>query len=413
MNTPTILALAASVGLLASAATPAAAQTASVGHTSVYTDTIEGIMARAATARANLPLISPRLLPTSALLRSNALPAGRSALTPGASLGSADGIHLLAPAVAPNAFGNFSPQSIAPYTTARASATVKGNTPDAASVAVTSYPWRATGKLYFNIGASQYVCTASMITPGLLLTAAHCVYEYGTNSASGWHTNFVWVPAQYESGAAAPYGKWSAVSERIPTPYYRGTDTCTTTGVVCNNDIAIIVMKASATGQLPGNAVGWYGYGWNGYSYVSSFGGASLSSITQLGYPVAFDGGLMMERTDGIGSYWTSGDLKNTVLGSAQTGGSSGGPWLVNFGAVPSVDTSRASLGNASNAQIVVGVTSWGYTTVGQNTQGASWFGQNKEYPNASYVDSNGIGRGAGNIGKLVADACSANADRC
>ncbi len=119
-----------------------------------------------------------------------------------------------------------------------------------------------------------------------------------------------------------------------------------------------------------------------------------------------------MERTDGIGSYWTSGGLKNTVLGSAMTGGSSGGPWLVNFGAVP-VLSSAASLGNASAPQTVVGVTSWGYTTVGDNTQGASWFGQNTQFPNASYLDSHNVNRGAGNIGSLVAAACTANYNNC
>jgi V8-like Glu-specific endopeptidase len=394
---------------------PAIAAETTTGHLSVYTaGGAQSAPVAGATAQSNMPLIDPALLPPAALMQHNSLPTGVRALIQGSSQGSADGAHLLtAPPVSPEAYGNFSPQAIAPYTTARASATVEGTTPTAASVAVTSYPWRATGKLTYNIVGSPLTwnCTASLIAPGLLITAAHCVYEYGTNTEAGWHYNFAWVPAQYEAGATPPYGTSTALTERIPSVYYAGTDTCVTAGITCNNDIAIITIAAK-NGVLPGTTVGWYSYGWNGYSYTTSFGGASLASITQLGYPLAFDSGLMMERTDGVGSYWTSGSLKNTVLGSAQTGGSSGGPWLVNFGAVPVLSTA-ASAGNEPNPQVVVGVTSWGYTTVGQNTQGSSWFGQNTEYPLAAYADSHGVGRGAGNIGLLVADSCTANFDHC
>jgi hypothetical protein len=101
--------------------------------------------------------------------------------------------------------------------------------------------------------------------------------------------------------------------------------------------------------------------------------------------------------------------LKNTQLGSAMTGGSSGGPWIVNFGTVPTV-TGGASLGNPASTlrNIIVGVTSWGYTSVGINVQGASWFGVNAEYPLGAYGTY-----GAGNIGKLVQDTCTATPAAC
>src|SRR4051794_41262217 len=96
-----------------------------------------------------------------------------------------------------------------------------------------------------------------------------------------------------------------------------------------------------------------------------------------------------MERTNSFGKFISSTGangkvLKNTQLGSAQTGGSSGGPWMVNFGTRPSVSFS-GSLGTASDSNIVVGVTSWGYTAVGGNVQGASWFGKNAEFPSDDY----------------------------
>ena len=80
---------------------------------------------------------------------------------------------------------------------------------------------------------------------------------------------------------------------------------------------------------------------------------------------------------------------------------------MVNFGTRP-VPSSSASLGNASVSNTIVGVTSWGYTSVGINVQGASWFGQNAEFPLASYG-----AYGAGNIGKLMQDTCTGSAAYC
>jgi len=386
-------------------------------HSSSYTASSMGkLLANTGAGRTNMPLVSPEQLPMAALLSHNTLPSGAYAHLPGVALGSSNGVQRNADAdngVEPAAYGNFSGQSIAPYTMGRASATILGSTLTAAAVGVTSYPWRAAGKLYFDIGSNRFVCSASMIAPGLLVTAAHCVYEFGTNSAAGWHSNYAFVPAQNTANATPPYGAWAAEREIIATAYYNGTDSCTQKGVICSNDVAVLTMAPNEDDKLPGNVVGWFGYGWNGYSFTPSFGGASLASFTQLGYPVAFDSGLMMERNDGVGSYWApGGSVRQTILGSAMTGGSSGGPWLVNFGAVPSV-SSAASLGNSANSQIVEGVTSWGYTTVGSNTQGASWFGQNAEFSGASYADSHSVNRGAGNIGALVAAACTVNFARC
>lgn len=300
---------------------------------------------------------------------------------------------------APFAYGT----STAPYTTRRVAVTVLGSSSTAANTPVTSYPYRATGKLYFKIGASTYVCTASLVKPGVLITAAHCVYNYG----QGWYSNWTWCPANTTS-AGGVYGCYAGVQARVLTPYANGTDVCTQAGVVCNNDLATITL-APKNGVQAGTTLGWYSYGWNGYSYstTSVLGGARAVQITQLGYPVAFDSGYQMQRTDAVGWYYTSGNLQNTQIGSAQTGGSSGGPWLVNFGAIPTVNTASASLG-AQSGQGVVGVTSYGSTTVGYNRLGASYFGQNTAYPSSAYGSY-----GAGNIGKLMQDTCTANPSNC
>ena len=49
------------------------------------------------------------------------------------------------------------------------------------------------------------------------------------------------------------------------------------------------------------------------------------AEITQLGYPSQNYDGLKMIRTDSLG-YQDAPN--NVIIGSAQTGGSSGGPWL-------------------------------------------------------------------------------------
>ncbi len=321
--------------------------------------------------------------------------------TPGAVASSEQGARAVSD-TGPEAFGT----STAPYTTARVAVSKLGPSGNAARTPVTSFPYRAAGKIYARWGSSWYVCTASLIKKGVLITAAHCVFNYGKKSA-GWADEVLWYPANISANRAKqPYGGWVARKMFVPTPYVNGTDTCDpgAVGIVCNNDIATIVLEKDNQGRFVGDLVGWYGYAWNGYSYRASpfLGNARAVQITQLGYPAAFDQGYQMQRTDAVGWYTEDGDLRNTHIGSAQTGGSSGGPWLVNFGTRPKVASGQASLGKSAASNVVVGVTSFGYVQVGVNHQGASFFGQNRQYPNANYG-----GYGAGNIGKLVRDTCT------
>jgi hypothetical protein len=222
------------------------------------------------------------------------------------------------------------------------------------------YPFRAAGKLFFRIGASSFVCSASLIRPGIIVTAAHCVANFGARQFySGWQ----FVPA-YSNGTA-PYGVYAGVSATILTSYFIGTDPCAQRGVVCQDDVAVIRLSQTA-GLFAGQRTGWLGYGWNGFGFT---GGKTL--ITQLGYPVALDGGGLEERTDSQGQTVPSFS-NNTVIGSLQTGGSSGGPWVVNLGIPPVI--SGISYGAAPQADIVVGATSWGFTDQAVKEQAASPF---------------------------------------
>lgn len=262
--------------------------------------------------------------------------------------------------VSPQEFGT----SNHPFTTAPVD--LVGTPANAVSL---RYPYRATGKLYFKKpNGSSYVCSASLIKKGLIVTAAHCVTQYG-GAGTRWYNSWQFVPAKYDG--LAPYGLWNATRAWVMTAYYNGADSCATgaAGVVCRNDIAVLTVTPKST-VYPGTSTGWYGYGYNGYG----FSGTNLALINQLGYPASHAAGLRMQRTDSQG-FVSSTNVGNTVWGSRQTGGSSGGPELVNLSPIPGAVLSGAILlGAEPQADTVVGVTSWGYTNQLIKQQGASAF---------------------------------------
>lgn len=83
--------------------------------------------------------------------------------------------------------------------------------------------------------------------------------------------------------------------------------------------------------------------------------------------------------------------------GSALTGGSSGGPWIANYG-IDADLRKDANYGQDADRNVVMAVTSWGYEDPNILLQGASFFGTNKEYPGTYGT------RGSGNIAKLMYD---------
>lgn len=228
------------------------------------------------------------------------------------------------------------------------------------------YPYRVTGKLFFNIGSSTFVCSASLLKKGIIVTAAHCVADYGKKT---FYSNWKFHPARYNG--TSPYGVWSVNGRWVPSAYFNGTDVCApgATGIVCKNDVAVLrVAPKTTVPTYPGTATGWYGYGWNGYGFTPN----NIALFNQLGYPQALDSGEKMQRTDSQ-AFVSTAMAGNSVWGSLQTGGSSGGPELVNLGISP-VLSSGISHGSEAGYNTVVGVTSWGYINQAVKQQGASPF---------------------------------------
>jgi V8-like Glu-specific endopeptidase len=243
------------------------------------------------------------------------------------------------------------------------------------------WPYRASGKLFFqDANNNTFVCSASMVKRGLVVTAAHCVANYGQ---SQFYHNWRFVPG-YRNGVA-PFGNWTVFQAWVKTSYFNGTDNCATPGVVCPNDVAILTLNTQS-GAYVGTQTGWYGFGFGGFGFKNG-----VTHITQIGYPVCLDNGELMERNDSHGIV-SSSNSSNTIIGSLMCGGSSGGPWLNNFGIRPTL--TATGNGTAFNPNVVVGVTSWGYTDTAVKKQGASPFTSN-------------------NINSLVTSACNSQPAAC
>lgn len=276
-----------------------------------------------------------------------------------------------------------------PFTTKNASA-------DDGIDPVNKFPWRATGKMFVKFGPSTFVCTASVIGRNLLVTAAHCVHNFGGKEA-GFADSLRFEPARHGSGSgSAPFGAWVGKEWWISKAYFDGTDVCSATapGVVCENDLAVVVLEKNDNNQFVADVTGKYGFKSDEYGYGNIFGNKA-AQITQLGYPSVNYDGLKMVRTDSLG-YQDAPN--NVIIGSAQTAGSSGGPWLQNFGIKTSY-TGTQPINDEDNQ--VVGTTSWGFTTDRFMVQGASRFGKNTTYTTKS------------NIQSLNDTACGANPGFC
>lgn len=306
----------------------------------------------------------------------------------------------------PRAYGSYG----IPYTSTRVRVgNVYGTSSSKKGYLSASYPYRPAGKLTFkNIDGKFAHCSAQLIGPSILITAAHCVGPFGKNK---FYSDFTFYPGLYQDSSETniPYGTWTAATAALPGAWLRGDDSGS--GACRNNDLAVIVLNKNAKGHFLGKKIGWYSYSWGNFSFRnSSKTKRSTAAVTTLGYPGLLDDGLIMQRQDGPAYLATcSGGGKQIYQGSNFTGGSSGGAWLVNFGSrgkgLPVLSGGASKGSNATQA--VVGVTSWGASD--PNARKDNWssrFGRNKEFPKKSYKTTHSKMVGEGNIGALLNGVC-------
>jgi V8-like Glu-specific endopeptidase len=209
------------------------------------------------------------------------------------------------------------------------------------------YPYRTVGKLFFTQPEGDKVCSASVIKRRLILTAGHCVHR-GSGGIAGFFTNFFFIPA-FRDGKA-PYDSWKGAV------VWTTLDWMTSGGETFPNaaDYALIELQ-DEQGQRIGDVVGFLGY---------QTGKLIPNHAHLLGYPTNLDGGMKMHQV-------TAGSFREVSpnaqeYGSDMGGGSSGGPWVQDFGQVADGQTGKRI------ANRVIGVTSYGRTNPKRKVQGSS-----------------------------------------
>lgn len=176
-----------------------------------------------------------------------------------------------------------------------------------------------TGKVFFTLDGTDYVCSGSSTAStnkDLVLTAGHCVNE----GPGEYATNFAFVPG-YDDGAR-PHGTFTA-RQLVTTSQWKNAGDF-------DYDVGFAVMNAR-NGEDLTEAVGSQSIGFNldRGEYMYAFG-----------YPAA-------RPYDGSDIAWCHGEVvQDTYFGSQDqgmdcnmTGGSSGGPWLIDYSESSGVGT--------------------------------------------------------------------------
>jgi V8-like Glu-specific endopeptidase len=217
------------------------------------------------------------------------------------------------------------------------------------------YPYRTIGKLFFTEpGVGDFICSASVLRPRVILTAGHCVHK-GSGGVGGFYANFLFIPA-FEAGATpAPFQSWNWRFVVTTSTWATGNG-----GVPNAADYAIIELEERPFGGTPrkiGEVTGFLGWQTNSLD---------PNHTNKLGYPANFDGANQMHQVNS--QHHRDIAPNNVEYGSDMRGGSSGGGWVQNFGIPAAGQTGGLNPG----FNRLVGVTSYGYTAQDPKVQGSA-----------------------------------------
>jgi V8-like Glu-specific endopeptidase len=186
------------------------------------------------------------------------------------------------------------------------------------------YPHTTIGKLFFTLNGTNYVCSASVIRPHLLLTARHCIFNYVEPSGGQFATNVVFYPGYFNGQAnAALGGAWFA----------RYLYTWVANAPNFRYDIGFIQLyddnNTGCGGSSGTNPIENF-TGYLGYSYGGSY---EKRHWDEFGYPqgAPFTGNFLIQSESSTGALNVFGQTDTVEVGNSQTGGTSGGPWILGF----------------------------------------------------------------------------------
>ncbi|WP_336211473.1 trypsin-like serine peptidase [Nonomuraea sp. LPB2021202275-12-8] len=226
---------------------------------------------------------------------------------------SKSGVRLTASSAGPSAGTAW---STAPTAAQRRLAPNSGGSPWTGGGAVV----KTTGRVFFTTQGRNASCSGSAVTSAnksVVLTAGHCVKLGGA-----FHTNWVFVPG-YDAGAR-PFGTWVA-TRLLTTPQWNSREDI-------NFDVAAAVV-APLEGQALTDVVGGQGV---------AFNQARRQQMYAFGYPAAapYDGSRLIYCSGrAFDDFLLSRSLGLTCN---MTGGSSGGPWMLNFNEATGLGTQNS-----------------------------------------------------------------------
>jgi hypothetical protein len=197
-----------------------------------------------------------------------------------------------------------------PHTTFKVLQSLYGNTSS-------TFPYKAIGKVFFTKAGANYVCSGASIGGRAVLTAGHCV----SDGKGTYHSNWIFIPASKKN--SKPYGTWSAYYFFTYAAWHNNGDNGRDVGFAVVSDQGGVKLSAKV--------------GYLGFSYNQS----RMLHWNDFGYPQAapWDGQYLVETQASYATADTKFTPNTTGIGTTQTGGCSGGPWIMSF--VP--DNSGAS----------------------------------------------------------------------
>ncbi|CAN5183248.1 hypothetical protein BH20ACT13_BH20ACT13_23990 [soil metagenome] len=212
------------------------------------------------------------------------------------------------------------------------------------------YPNSTVAKMFFTqdpdgtgpSGPGNFVCSASSMGPDEVWTAGHCASNNAGITqpgvpANGFSYNILVCPS-YDNAPLPGVGCWGATDIVALAAYKSGG----------GGNVDMAAIDTTDTGDTVGSQIGVH-TGWLGFLVNAP----RNQHWVAMGYPAAspFAGGklILSAGSYGYDDNWPADAVLSVTMGNNMTGGSSGGPWIVNYGLPGQVGGPAAAVQNMIN----------------------------------------------------------------